>query len=107
MNNETTTNTPNANANVKEVTLQEGIVRGDQRITAVRVRKPRAGELRGLSLAELMNLNVDAITAVLPRVTDPILHKPDVALLEPADLMSLGVAVLGFLLPKEPEAPSP
>lgn len=108
MKTDTTDTTPATTSDdVREVTLEAGIQRGEQRITTVQVRKPRAGELRGLSLAELLNMNVDAISAVLPRVTQPMLHKHDVAQLEPADLVGLGVAVVGFLLPKDQQVPSP
>lgn len=87
MKTDTTDTTPATTSDdVREVKLEAGIQRGEQRITTVQVRKPRAGELRGLSLAELLNMNVDAISAVLPRVTQPMLHKHDVAQLEPADL---------------------
>ena len=108
MKTDTTDTTPATTSDdVREVKLEAGIQRGEQRITTVQVRKPRAGELRGLSLAELLNMNVDAISAVLPRVTQPMLHKQDVAQLEPADLVGLSVAVVGFLLPKDQQAPSP
>ena len=78
-----------------------------QAVNSAVVKAYVAGELRGLSLAELLNMNVDAISAVLPRVTQPMLHKHDVAQLEPADLVGLSVAVVGFLLPKDQQAPSP
>ena len=108
MKTDTTDTTPATTSDdVREVKLEAGIQRGEQRITTVQVRKPRAGELRGLSLAELLNVNVDAISAGLRRVTQPMPDKHDVAQLEPADLVGLSVAVVGFLLPKDQQAPSP
>lgn len=88
------------------VTLDTPIVRGEQRIEAVALRKPAAGELRGASLTDLLQMNVDALTVVLPRVTTPTLLKPEIIAMDPADLVQLGSALAGFLLPKasRPEA---
>ena len=105
MKTDTTDTTPATTSDdVREVKLEAGIQRGEQRITTVQVRKPRAGELRGLSLAELLNMNVDAISAVLPRVTQPMLHKHEMQAIDPADLVNMGTVVVGFLLTKEQKA---
>lgn len=83
------------------VQLETPIKRGDGHITSVTLRKPTSGELRGVSLAELLQMKVDALQAVLPRITSPMLHKQDMASLDPADLVNLGTVVVGFLLTKE------
>ena len=83
------------------VTLDTPIKRGNGFITEVTLRKPNAGELRGVSLAELLQMKVDALQTVLPRITNPILHKQDMATLDPADLVNMGTVVVGFLLTKE------
>lgn len=83
------------------VHLDTPIKRGDGQITSVTLRKPTSGELRGVSLAELLQMKVDALQTVLPRITNPILHKQDMATLDPADLVNLGTVVVGFLLTKE------
>lgn len=83
------------------VTLDTPIKRGNAFITEVTLRKPNAGELRGVSLAELLQMKVDALQTVLPRITNPILHKQDMATLDPADLVNMGTVVVGFLLTKE------
>lgn len=82
------------------VTLDEPLMRGDTKIQAVTIRKPSSGELRGVSLVDLGNLDVAALQRVLPRITNPTLTAQDVANLEPADLMECGVLVAGFLLKK-------
>ena len=55
----------------KTMTLDVPIQRGDQTITRVQVRKPNAGALRGLSLVEVLQMNVTALQTLLPRVTEP------------------------------------
>ena len=83
------------------VTLDTPIKRGNGFITEVTLRKPSAGELRGVSLAELLQMKVDALQTVLPRITQPMLHKIEMQALDPADLVNLGTVVVGFLLTKE------
>lgn len=105
--NTTATADANAQAEVTQkrdpntVTLDTPIKRGNGEITEVTLRKPNAGELRGVSLAELLQMKVDALQTVLPRITNPILHKQDMATLDPADLVNMGTVVVGFLLTKE------
>ena len=83
------------------VTLETPIKRGSLTIDKVTLRKPTSGELRGVSLTELLQMKVDALQTVLPRITNPILHKQDMATLDPADLVNMGTVVVGFLLTKE------
>lgn len=82
------------------IPLDTPIQRNGQTITHVQVRKPNAGALRGLSLVEVLQMNVTALQTLLPRVTEPPLLKQEVATMDPADLVSLGTEVVGFLVPK-------
>ena len=50
---------------IKTVTLETPIKRGDKEITEIQVRKPKAGELRGVSLSALMQMDVNEITKVM------------------------------------------
>jgi hypothetical protein len=88
------------NATVATITLEEPIVRGDTKITHVTVRKPKAGELRGTQLVNLLHMDVAALEVVLPRITSPTLTKPEVSNLDPADMTQFGMEVAGFLLTK-------
>lgn len=82
------------------VALDTPIKRGGQEITRITLRKPSAGELRGLSLTEVLQLDVGSLQRLLPRISDPVLTEHDVAQLDPADLVQLGGVAVGFLLPK-------
>lgn len=99
---------PNKPALPASVTLETPIVRGDQTITKVSLRKPNAGELRGIALAELLKLDVGALHALLPRITSPTLTTQDVSQLDPCDLVQLGGEVIGFFMTRaERELQSP
>lgn len=82
------------------VTLDTPITRGETKIEAVTLRKPSAGELRGTSLQDLVNLDVNALSKVLPRISNPTLTEAEVARMDPADLVQLGATFAGFLTPK-------
>jgi len=101
----TTAATPNAipaaQTDTAVVPLETPIKRGDQTITSVTLRKPKSGELRGLSLSALMRVDVDSLQVLLPRISSPTLTKFDVANIDPVDLVALGSEVLAFLLPKD------
>ena len=90
---------PKSNTHVT-VILDEPLQRGDTVITEIQLRKPKAGELRGVSLVDVANLDVMALQKVLPRITQPILTMQDVNNLDLADLMALGAEVAYFLAKK-------
>ncbi|PRC90982.1 phage tail assembly protein [Solimicrobium silvestre] len=92
--------TSNANGIYVTITLDEAIQRGESLITEIQLRKPKAGELRGVSLVELAQLDVTALQKVLPRITQPTLTNHEVNNLDLADLMSLGAEVAFFLAKK-------
>lgn len=91
----------------RQITLDTPITRGEQKIEKITLRKPTAGELRGVKLFDLMQMDVVALTAVIPRITDPTLTDHDVRSMDPADLMQCGIEVAGFLAPKSLTAESP
>lgn len=82
------------------ITLDTPIKRGDKDITELNLRKPTAGELRGVTLTDLLQMDVQALSRVIPRISDPTITEADVARMDPADLVQIGGAVAGFLLPK-------
>lgn len=89
-------------ANTNEaVTLSSGIRRGETLISTVVLRQPTAGELRGTNLLDVMQMNVDAMLKLIPRISTPTLHEPELARLDPADFTALAAKVIGFFVPKD------
>ncbi|MCC5811331.1 MAG: phage tail assembly protein [Ectothiorhodospiraceae bacterium] len=82
------------------ITLDTPITREKGEIAEIQLRKPTAGELRGLNLADLLQMDVNSLTKVLPRISNPTVHEAEVRAMDPADLVQLGGAVAGFLLSK-------
>lgn len=88
------------------ITLDTPLQRGEQSIDEITLRKPSAGELRGVALTDLLQMNVSALTKILPRLSTPTLTEQDIARLDPADLVQMGIAVTDFLLTKANKEPS-
>lgn len=92
------------------ITLETPLKRGEQTIDAITLRKPRAGELRGLSLFELVKMDATAIMTLLPRITAPAITRAEAERLDPPDLFELGTEIANFLSPRamrEPDTASP
>lgn len=83
------------------INLEQAIKRGESSITSIRLRKPAAGELRGLKLLDLLNGDVNATIRLVPRISEPTLTEQEVAALEPADLLGCADAIAAFLQKKE------
>lgn len=90
-----------ATGTFEQIELEAPIKRGNQTVKTITLRKPKAGELRGLKLADLVQMDVDACTQVLPRISDPVLDTREIADMTPADLLQISAGIAGFLLPKD------
>lgn len=91
---------PAKNFNEETIVLDTPIVRGETEISTIVLRKPASGELRGVSLIDLAQMDVLSLRKVLPRITTPSLTDFEIGRMDPADLLQCGVAVGSFLLKK-------
>lgn len=87
------------------VSLHTPVKRGETEINEVALRRPMAGELRGLKLADVAQLDVGAMIELIPRISVPSLTGDEVAALDVADLTALSIEVGSFLVPK-PQSPT-
>lgn len=102
-----TTDTPAPELTANTVTLDQPIQRPGQTISVITLRKPSAGELRGLSLLAVLNMDVDALATLLPRISSPTIHKAEALAMDPADILAAGIVVAGFLQQKAEKAAYP
>ena len=69
--------------------------------TEIQVRRPGAGELRGIDIsATISRCDYAQTEKIAPRITMPMLHKEHIAVMDPADFVQLGGEIVDFLLPK-------
>lgn len=82
------------------ITLDQPIQHGEQTIPVLTLRKPKVGDLRGISLVEVAQMDAAALGKLLPRIATPVITDMDVRDMDIADLVQAGTVIAGFLLPK-------
>lgn len=87
-------------ADENTVVLDSPIRRGVTTIDRITLRKPISGELRGVSLVDLLQMDVASLIKVVPRISSPTLTAIEVSGMDPADLLALSSKISGFLLQK-------
>lgn len=92
------TSEPAGKAMFAHVDLDEPIVRGAQKIEKITLRKPKSGELRGLTLVDITQCDVTSIIKLLPRISSPSVTELEAADMDPADLLACAAEVSGFFL---------
>jgi hypothetical protein len=90
---------------ISTVTLSNPLKIDGKDETIFTVRKPKAGELRGLKLIDLMQMDVSAMIVALPRITQPPLSPEQVSGLDLADFTKFGTKIVGFF--GDPTTPDP
>lgn len=86
--------------NTHEITLETPIEREKSSIDKLTLHKPTSGALRGVSVRSVLDMDVDTIVKVIPRIADPKITDAEAAKLDLPDLMQMGVALAGFFMPK-------
>lgn len=80
------------------VLLDTPVKRGNTQIDQITLRKPTSGELRGLNLSEVLQLDVGSLIKLIPRISN--INEYEASKLDPADLVAIGTKIIGFLLQK-------
>lgn len=83
------------------IELDEPIQRGDTQITQVTIRRPNAGEMRGLSMVNVVQMQVDALLTLIPRICEPVLMAQELKAMNPADFMQIGTVIAQYYVPKK------
>lgn len=88
------------------ITLDTPITRGKTTIAEVVLRNPKGGDLRGLTLIDVSMSKFDALSTLIPRISQPIIHAQDLKDMSAADIFALGIGVVGFFVKAEAETPA-
>lgn len=64
------------------------------------LRKPSAGDLRGLNATALMQGDINSVIALLPRISNPFISDEEAVGLEAEDIMEAAGLVVGFFMTK-------
>ena len=83
------------------ITLETPLMRGAQEIAEIELRKPKAGDLRGLSLSGILQMEYSAVAKLLPRISSPALTEADITKMEAADFLQFASATATFFLTRK------
>ena len=83
--------------NLNKITLKKPIKRGKEEITSITVREPGAGDLRGVSLAAVSELDVSTLIKIAPRITTPAITDVEANAFCLTDLMKFGKVIVGMI----------
>ena len=82
---------------IKTAVLVEPIENGEGKtITEIQLRKPFAGEMRGLSFSNIMQLDVDSMVTLIPRISE--LTERQMINLDPINMPPLFTTVASFFV---------
>ncbi len=90
----------NWESKMKKIVLKKPIKRedkDDKKITELSVREPTAGDLRGIKLLDVMQMDTTAYAELIPRIVTPVITRCDFNQLSLADFTQLATAVAGFI----------
>lgn len=80
------------------ITLDSPIGTGDAAVSTVNLRKPMAGDLRGLSLEDILNAKYDDTAKLITRIASPVLAIADVDAMELMDFANIAGEIRGFFM---------
>ena len=80
------------------IILNHSIKYGDDKLEKVSLRKPMSGELRGIKLLDILQMDINAYMPLLPRITTPALNEAHINQLDPSDLIQLMTQVHTFFV---------
>jgi hypothetical protein len=89
------------------VKLIEPILRGSEQITVLTLRKPTAGEFRGIKLSELLQGDQASLARLLERICDPALTPKEIGDMDPGNFVRCYGAISRFFRMDEGEDQAP
>lgn len=82
----------------KTVTLETAITIGDTEHKELIIRKPLGGDLRGLTLRDVLTSDVDSLAKLIPRINTNFIIAPEhIYAMDMEDLSSVFTGVASFL----------
>ncbi len=91
-----------ASNDVVTISIISPIKRNGENLTELKLRKPRAGQMRGLKTGDLMTGDVNSVIVILSRISEPVLVADEIENMDPSDFAECcGVIRDFFMSPDE------
>ncbi len=81
-----------------DISLAAPVARDGGDVARVRLRKPRAGDLRGLTMQNVLQSDATTIIQLVPRISEPALTEHEVSALEADDFAEIAGTLFGFFM---------
>ncbi len=91
---------------MQTVSLTNPITVNGSKVTALKLRVPLAGDLRGLKMTEVFSFDTSAIFALVLRITTEPLTQEALDRMSAADLLAVCTTVAGFFERSETASPT-
>lgn len=91
----------------KPVTLSKPLAYGDSTLKELAFRRPMAGDLRGLKLGGLADMDVDLVLKLAARTSIQTVTEAQLHTLDPADFLKVTNEVVGFFGDAAPSPTTP
>ncbi|MGB0694009.1 MAG: phage tail assembly protein [Rhodospirillaceae bacterium] len=78
------------------VTFATPIPYGEETLSEISLRKPTAGDLRGLKLMSVLELETNSLLTLVPRLATPAVTSGQLQALSPGDLIKMAGVIGGF-----------
>jgi hypothetical protein len=92
-------------SDTKTVRLSQPIPYGGERLLEeITLRRPTAGDLRGIRLARIEEVDVDTVLTITPRIATTPVTAAQLAQLDPADLVTLAAEIVSFFAPSRTDS---
>jgi hypothetical protein len=83
----------------KPIRLSAPIAReGGEPIAEITLRRPTAGDLRGVAFTDLLRMDVTTAATVAPRIAQPFITSDEAAAMDVHDLYQVAVGIVGFFV---------
>ena len=86
---------------LNSVKLSEPVTIDGNEVTEINLRKPRAGEMRGMKLTDVLQMDTMTMIKLLPRISSPPLSEAQVANMEVEDFTDLASKTVLFFVRQE------
>lgn len=91
---------------MKTITLSKPLTFGEETIGELTLRRPTAGDLRGIKLQGISDMDVNTVLTLLPRICTVPLAPATLHSLDPADLVAVCEAIAGFFVASSSPSPT-
>lgn len=83
------------------VTLSAPVRVDGKDVTEITIREPKAGEMRGLLMVQIAQMDTTHLMKLLPRITVPSLSEAQLSDLRLSDFFALSTKAVSFLVPPD------